>query len=77
MPWLEPIRGKVLDGSDSRTDPRMGSRGTGVAHFTFGGAKSSRGDTDDAGETPSSVVVSRDVEPLPGGNGVPVSGVPA
>ena len=57
-------------------DPRMGSRGTGVTHFTFGGATSSRGDTDDADEIPSSVVVSRDVEALPGGNRVPVSGVP-
>ena len=57
-------------------DPRMGSRGTGVVHFTFGGAWGSCGDTDEADEIPSSVVVSRDAEPLPGGNRVPVSRVP-
>ena len=57
-------------------DHLMGTRGTGVVHFTFGAARGSRGDTDDAGDSPSSVVVNLDVEPLPGGNGVPVSGVP-
>ena len=53
----------------------MGTRGKGVVHFTPG-AGGSRGDTDDAGDCPSSVVVILDVEPLPGGNGVPVSGFP-
>ena len=54
-------------------DPLIGARGRLEVRFTPGAA-GRRGDTEDTGEWPSSVVVSLDVDPLLGGNGVPASG---